>query len=69
VLIASKFKCVPIEKPQNILKYSWRNWNEILIPDCNLKIWGIDVPLAETTEMNLIKNLWNIRIVITYRLY
>ncbi|MGL4731540.1 MAG: endonuclease/exonuclease/phosphatase family protein [Clostridium sp.] len=52
VLIASKFKCVPIEKPQNILKYSWRNWNEILIPDCNLKILGIDVPLAETTDMN-----------------
>ncbi|MCC3870023.1 endonuclease/exonuclease/phosphatase family protein [Terrisporobacter mayombei] len=52
VLIASKLKCLPIEKPQNILKYSWRNWNEILIPDYNLKILGIDVPLAETTDMN-----------------
>ncbi|MFX0547774.1 hypothetical protein ACOAKC_00415 [Hathewaya histolytica] len=52
VLIASKFKCVSIEKPQNILKYSWRNWNEILITEYNLKILGIDVPLVETTDMN-----------------
>lgn len=52
VLIASKLECVPIEKPKNILKYSWRNWNEILIPEYNLRILGIHVPLAETTDMN-----------------
>lgn len=51
VIIASKFKYISIEKPSNILKYSWRNWNEILIPDYNFKILGIDVPLAETNNV------------------
>lgn len=52
VLIASKFRYVPVEKPLTILKYSWRNWNEILIPDYNLQILGVDVPLAQTSDIN-----------------
>ncbi len=52
VMISSKFKYISIEKPQDIYKYDWRNWNEVLIPDYNLKILGIHVPLVETTSMN-----------------
>lgn len=51
VLIASKIKFESIEKSQNIKKYSWRNWNEILVPIYNLHILGVHVPLAETNTI------------------
>ena len=51
VLIASKINCEPIEKSQNIKKYSWRNWNEVLVPIYNLHILGVHVPLAVTSTI------------------
>jgi endonuclease/exonuclease/phosphatase family metal-dependent hydrolase len=52
VLIASKLKFDEIDRPSDILKYSRRNWNEIFVPDYRLRILGVDVPLAETYDMN-----------------
>ncbi len=51
ILVASKLPFVDCERPKDILKYSRRNWNEIFIPKYNLRILGVDVPLAETTDM------------------
>lgn len=50
VLVASKWPFVDCQRPTDILRYSWRNWNEVFVPKYNLRILGIDVPLAETTD-------------------
>lgn len=47
VLIASKYRFIPEEPPQEITAYSRRNWNEIYIPQFELKILGVHVPLAK----------------------
>ncbi len=51
VLIASKLDFCEIDRPSDIFRYSRRNWNEILIPDYNLRILGVHVPVAETQDM------------------
>lgn len=51
VLVASKLPFVDCQRPIDIFKYSRRNWNEIFIPKYNLRVLGVDVPLAETKDV------------------
>lgn len=52
VLIATNKPFEEISRPSDIFRYSRRNWNEIYIPCYELKVLGIDVPLAKTTTIN-----------------
>lgn len=51
VLIASKLPFVDCERPKSISSYDRRNWNEIFIPKYNLRVLGVHVPLAVTTDI------------------
>lgn len=50
VLIASKLSLEECKGFVDIQEYSKRNWNEIFVPQYNLNLLGVDVPLAETTD-------------------
>lgn len=51
VLIALKYSYDECDYPKTISKYSRRNWNELTVREPRMAVLGIDVPLAETTDM------------------
>ena len=51
VLIASKYEITDISDEGNINSYDLRNWREVQINDLNIHLLAVDVPLAETKDL------------------
>lgn len=51
IAVKSKYSFSDCEYPKDIRKYSRRNWREIIIQNSNIAVFGVDVPIAQTTDM------------------
>lgn len=49
-LLAAKLPFTTLPRPMEILRYSWRNWIEAAFPESGLRLLGIHVPLAQTSD-------------------